>query len=290
MSKIHDFHDLVNSDDGTVGSGAVSLGTSPGINGVGTLQDALFVKEAGSADPVSMGDVHQGGLGDCFVLSVMDEIARQSVIQDALNMVPSMIYQNANGTEGVHLYNYGQSGLMVAQEQQVTNTFSPIGVNAPAESWDMSGGQKEIWAQVIEKGMAQNYSGLSTPAAYNAIANGGYTYDAMQRLTGELSTVVGAPSVSETLIMANAMNNDLMCLDTAGSGPMGYGLVADHSYAFNGFTAGSNNTEINLQNPWGYDNPSPIPIAAIANGSSGIVQMDTGHFAGGAGHGVSLLG
>ena len=68
---------------GAPSSASISIGTTDG------LQDALYLKEPGSADPVSMGDIHQGSsFGDCFLLAVVNEITRQSVIQDALNLIP----------------------------------------------------------------------------------------------------------------------------------------------------------------------------------------------------------
>jgi hypothetical protein len=39
---------------GAPSSASISIGTTDG------LQDALYLKEPGSADPVSMGDIHQG--------------------------------------------------------------------------------------------------------------------------------------------------------------------------------------------------------------------------------------
>jgi hypothetical protein len=272
MSKTHhSFNDLVVTDDtGASAVPAVSIGTT------GALQDALYLKEPGCAAAVSIGDIHQGQFGDCFLLSPMGEIARQSVIQGNASFFPSMIHQNANGTEAVKLYRSVGNGFSPVYET-VNNQFSPIGVNNGATQ-DVVGTQKEIWPQVIEKAYAQMNGGEAS------IANGGYPYLAMEALTGQTAAAYSPAALTLTQLMSWVSNSDLVVFDTSNGGTMLPGMVADHCYMFAGCSGTGANTKLLLVNPWGFDNPAPTSIAQIASGASGIVDIEVGHFSVGAGH------
>lgn len=279
MTNKHSGHALLSDDDdGQVGSSPV-LGHEAAADGVSQLQYALYLREAGSAAQVSMGDIHQGwGLGDCFMLSALSEIARQSVIQGNASFIPRMIHPNADGSETVTLYalNAGRWGPV---QQVVHNDFPAGGVNYTGSPHGVVGHQKEIWPQVIEQAFAQQSGG------YAAIAGGGWTPAAMQTLTGQYATAIPTAGMSYAKMRTMTDNNALICMDTLGSDTLPYGLVGGHSYAFNGY-AGTG--AVNLYNPWGYAQPAPIPIAALADGSAGIFAVDVGHFKLGGGHGVNL--
>jgi hypothetical protein len=267
----HTLHDLVVTDDTGVSTAApVSIGTTDG------LQDALYLKEPGCAAAVSIGDIHQGQFGDCFLLSPMGEIARQSVIQGNASFFPSMIHQNADGTETVKLYQPAGNGFSPVYET-VDNQFSPVGVNN-GTTQDVVGSQKEIWPQVIEKAYAQMNSGEAS------IANGGYPYLAMEALTGQTATANSPAGLTLTQLMSWVNNNDLVVFDTSNGGTMLPGMVADHCYMFAGCSGTGANTKVLLLNPWGFDNPAPTSIGQIASGASGIVDIEVGHFPMGAGH------
>ena len=123
MSKTHILSD---DDDGSLsGAPPTSIGTTGG------LQDVIYLREPGCAAAVSMGDVSQGSLGDCFLLAAMDEIARQSVIQGNPSFIPSIIHPNPNGTESVVLYQpHVGLGPWTPFIETVSNVFDPRGVNA----------------------------------------------------------------------------------------------------------------------------------------------------------------
>ncbi len=275
MSKLHQtIHDPMDFDDTAVSSATspIPVGTSNG------LQDALYLKEAGCAAAVSIGDIHQGQFGDCFLLSPMGEIARQSVIQGNSSFLPSMIHQNANGTETVKLFQRAGNGFSPVYET-VNNEFSPIAVNS-GPTQDVVGNQKEIWPQVIEKAYAQMNAGEAS------IANGGFPNLAMEALTGQAATVSSAASLTLTQLMSWADNGDMIVFDTGASNgsAMLPGMVADHCYMFAGCSGTGANTKVLLANPWGFDNPAPMSITQITSGASGIDELAVGHFSMGVGH------
>jgi hypothetical protein len=281
MSAHHSYANLVDDTDGITGAGstsAVSLGTEVGFTG-NTLNLAMYLKEPGSAMAVSMGDIHQGAAGDCFLLSALSEIARQSVIQHNPNFIPSMIHINPNGTETVRLYAPAATtgAPWTPISETVTNVFGYGTVNyGPLD--DVVGNQKEIWPQVIESAYAQAHGGM------DAISNGGYAAVAMEALTGKQADAI--PSQSLTLASLRSMtdNNDLIVFDTLNSDALPYHLVGNHSYGFAGYVGSGPNTAVQLYNPWGYWQPDPIPVGAISSSAAGIFQVDMGHFGAGAGH------
>ena len=62
-----------------------------------------------------------------------------------------------------------------------------------------------------------------------------------------------------------------------GSGQLAYGLYGDHAYMFNSLSTVNGTVMVNLLNPWGFDDPQPIPFSQIRNV---IVQADFGTFSG----------
>ncbi len=281
------FHDPTGDDDLNLsGAGATTnLGT---FNG---LTDAMYLREAGSAQAVSMGDISQGSVSDCFLLSALDEIARQSVIQDDPSFLPSMIYQNANGTETVHLFQQigtpGGALNFTSKWTQVNvtvdNDFISDGVNAQAGQ-AQSGSQKEIWPSVIEKAVSTLWGGYPS-----SVQDGGVPLVAMEAMTGQAGFLASPLGLTAATLASWTNNNDLITFDTTYADST-YNLIGDHSYAFAGYDGSGPTEKIKLQNPWGFDQPSEVPLSAIAAGMTQIDRLCVGHFYRGAGDGGHLVG
>lgn len=229
---------------------------------------ALYLTEADDTVPISANDIHQGQIGDCFLLSAIGEIALWNPAA-----IKSMIKQNSNGTETVSLWGAPQggtagfwaSGFKLAT-QIVTNSFLANGVNNGATQ-DIVGNQKEIWPQVIEKAYAQANGG------YGGIQNGGSPVIALQALTGHTATWQSPVGITAAALQADMVAGDLIVMDT-GSGSAKYNLVGHHAYMFEGLTNSGGTTCVKLGNPWGFDQPGLIPVSQL---SSGIVEIDIGH-------------
>jgi hypothetical protein len=233
------------------------------------LTQVLYLTEPGTTNPISVTDINQGQLGDCFVLSPLGE---EALFHSSAIM--NMIHNNGNGTETVTLYEaknrtlptFGTTSFK-AVGVTVNNTFSPQSVDNGARQ-DVVGSQKEIWPQVIEKAVA------TLDAGYNAIANGGYPFLAMEELTGEAASYMSPAALTLAALQSYVSAGDLITMDTTTKG-LGYGMVGAHSYMFDKIIGSGSSASVQLLNPWGFDQPAAIPISQLAH--SGIVQIDIGH-------------
>ncbi len=235
---------------------------------------ALFLTESGDTAAISVNDIHQGQIGDCFLLSSIGELAAWHA-----SSITGMIKANANGTETVTLYagsngqpaGFGATSFKAITET-VTNSFASNGVNNGATQ-DVVGGVKEIWVQVMEKAVAQEDGGMA------AISNGGNPCIALQELTGHTASWASPAAMSATSLAAalakDMTNGSLVVMDTNSSG-LSYGLVGSHAYMFEGISGSGASAAVKLGNPWGMDQPQLIPVANLAR--AGIVEIDTGHW------------
>ncbi|CAH2602946.1 Calpain catalytic domain-containing protein [Rhodovastum atsumiense] len=226
----------------------------------------LFLQEAGDTTAISVNDLHQGSIGDCFLLASIGELALWH--PDAIQR---MIHGNANGTETVTLYRPLSSGASQAVAVTVTNSFPSYSVNNGTNQC-VANGMKEIWPQVLEKAVA------TLCGSYGAIANGGSPVTAMQELTGQPATAMAARSVTLARLQSALSSGELVVMGTAASAHLPYGLVGGHAYMFEGLKTVNGATMVQLGNPWGSSyNPSLIPLSGLA--ASGIVEVDFGRLA-----------
>ena len=151
----------------------------------------LFMTEPGDVGTISINDVNQGSLGDCYFCSALAAIAFYQ-----RNDVSNIIQDNGNNTYTVRLYQATSAGAWVTQQIRpgiTEDIFIPVFTsdtytvdNSTLQSLDginsisalTVNGVQEVWPQAIENAFAQQSGG------YNAIANGGSTVSAMEQLTG----------------------------------------------------------------------------------------------------------
>lgn len=246
--------------------------TAPAIGPILPVATPYGQPETLYANGVGMGDVNQGNIGDCFLLSSLMEVIRKKP-----QFISNMIHDNGNGTQTVRLYESSNGSLAQwnttsfkpVYETVNDRTLSPGGVNA-VPSQDTVNGVKEIWPQVIEQAYAQLNGG------FMSIANGGNPQIAIETLTGRPGSVAnGAFNFSMLQRIINA--GCTMTFDTLPFGNLTNGLVSNHSYAYlscNVAGPGGSQTTINLGNPWGFANPTPVPISAVCQEFGAI---DLGH-------------
>ncbi len=232
---------------------------------------ALFLTEVGDTAVISMNDIHQGQIGDCFLLSPIGDLA---AVDPAL--IKSMIHANADGSETVTLNLDKSGGLALpgasafkSVTTTVTNVFPNDGVNNGATQ-DVVNGNKEIWAQVLEKAVAQVDGG------YGAIAKGGNPAMAMEELTGHAANAYRASSVSASALQAFAKAGDIITFDTFNKSGLADNLVGSHAYMFKGVVNTAGGPAVQLANPWGFNQPTLVPVSQFA---SVFAEIDVGRVA-----------
>jgi hypothetical protein len=257
----------------SLGLGDFASGTA--AVGAAKATTALYIINPGDTVAISPHDLHQDGLGDCFLISSIGELA----ITHAAS-IQNMIKVNSNGTETVTLYEDANGSLPVpgytggfkAVTEVVSNIFNANSVNSAAGQ-DVVNGVKEIWPQVLEQAVAQLNGGIS------AIANGGYPFVAMEELTGKAATWIYQPASTMTgaqlftQLTADIKAGDMLTFDTP-SNPTGFNLVGGHCYMFDGMTGSGAAATVTLLNPWGTNEPGKIQLSQLAGN---ICQIDVGH-------------
>ena len=230
----------------------------------------LFEREAADMTEISVNDINQGQIGDCFMLSPLGEMALFSS-----STITRMIHANSNGTESVTLYqgfNGGSPGFgssrfpLRAVTEVVTNSFSSASVNNGALQ-DVVSGVKEIWAQVVEKAYAQLHGG------YGGIQNGGNPAIAMEELTGKAASWSSPANLTLAALVKDIAAGDLIVFDT-GAGNAKYNLFGNHAYMFESLQTVGGVASVKLGNPWGYDQPTTVPVSQLGRA---FVEVDIGH-------------
>jgi hypothetical protein len=245
-------------------SRAATVSTAP------SLTQVLYLTEPGTTSAISVADINQGQLGDCFLLSSFGEEALFHP-----SSIANMIHNNGNGTETVTLYTDKSGRLPTfsstsfkATTVTINNSFSTASVNnGPTQ--DVVGNQKEIWPQVLEKAVA------TLDGGYNAIAYGGYPTLAMEELTGHAASSMSAANLTLAALQSYVSAGDLITMDTSSYGGLPDGLVSNHCYMFEKLNGSGSSATVSLGNPWGMDQPAAIPLTRLAQ--SGIVEIDIGH-------------
>lgn len=236
------------------------------------VTQTLFLQEPGDANAVSINDVNQGWLGDCWLCAPVAALALQNPAY-----IQNMIRDNGDGTQSVRLYlnpsEEQASHFKVAADGSTWITVNDSdlgqGMNTNNGGQLIVNGVQEIWPQVIENAIAQVLGG------YSVLNSGGIESQVMQLLTGNATTesalfgVTGQPITAQ--LQADLAAGDMVTFLTGA--PDSYGLVSDHVYTLTSVDTENGIDYAHLRNPWGYDNPPPVPVSAL---SSAFLLMDVG--------------
>lgn len=250
-------------------SAAMQGATAPAMFGATPMVQELYLTEIGDPTAIDQNDIHQGQMGDCFLLSSIGEIAllRPSFIS-------SMIHSNSNGTETVTLYKASNGSMpnfsttaYKAVTVTVSNSFVSYSVDNGATQ-DVVNGHKEIWPQVLESAFAAAGGGIGS------IANGGNPALAMEELTGMAASYIAPAKLTLAALQSYVAANDMLVFDTASSGALSNGLFNNHAYMFDSVSGTGAAATVKLSNPWGYDQPTPVLLSTL---SRSFVEIDIGH-------------
>lgn len=230
----------------------------------------LFGRQDNDVHEVEPSDIHQGQLGDCYLMAALGALAasgagraliQRSIVENRDPHGQVVSYTVMLHRPETHLLGLGRT----------TFTTVPITVDASftvhsALSCRTNAGNQEVWPLVVERAYAVFRGG------YDAIRDGGRPCIAMQILTGlpaEYIPVVGGLFGSR-IYGAKDLQRDLQAgrlitLSTR-SDVQGYGLIGDHAYFV---TAGDVTTVdgrlcVKLHDPHGTKNPDPVPVDELA--------------------------
>ncbi|MEA2730465.1 MAG: hypothetical protein QOF70_4940 [Acetobacteraceae bacterium] len=246
-----------------------AFSTSPATQASATLLDTPYLLEPGDSTAISVNDINQGQIGDCFLLASIGELALFHP-----TAITSMIHSNANDTETVTLYTASNGQLPSVNTSafapvnvSVTNSFPDYSVNNGVNQ-DVVGDLKEIWPQVLEKAVA------TLDGGYSAIMDGGSPLVAMEELTGQSATYMSPAALTLAELNSFVSAGDLIAMDTPSTSGLPFNLVSDHAYMLENVTMQSGAAVLQLGNPWGFDQPTAIPLSQL---SRGVAEVDIGH-------------
>jgi Calpain family cysteine protease len=248
----------------------------------------LFQREGTDVDAVSPRDVQQRGLGDCHVLASLAALAQTPA---GRSLIHSAVVENRDDKGAVVSYT-------VALHAPERHLFGPTTFRAVSVTVDgpyvvghaeprSEGGPVEVWPLVVEKACAKYLGG------YNKIGHGGIPSDAMTLLTGREATSVSLHrpnrlfgGYEQTDLQADLANGKMVVLSTRadlgdGKSPDAttakrqatsdsYGLVARHAYFVKGTESRDGKLFLDLGNPWGIKDPSPVPFAELSTWFSDV--------------------
>lgn len=216
---------------------------------------------------ISMNDVQQRGLGDCYFVSSVASLARTDP-----QAIRDMITENRDADDNVTSYtvrfNQRDGGLLgtglFSGNEQVSYNVLPSELiangSAPADNG-------EVWVNVLEAAYAKHVGSVEE------LGNGGNAQDALYALTGrEADSFSPGGDYSFEDLQSDFNNNRNVVLDTKSDGQdpkkkvqgSPYNLVTSHSYTLENVYTDSNGRQmVQLRNPWGYDHPQPIPFEEL---------------------------
>ena len=248
-------------------------------------EQVLFGKETPNAtthktstdtNDIELSDVNQRGVGDCFMLSVLADVA-----QIKPDIIRSMIKPGAAGVYTVTFYRrhdfFGSLFAMVSGadpfepvEVTVDSNFGSNTANSgPGQA--QVGNQHEVWVQVVEKAFAKLNGG------YDKITHGGYPDAAMETVTGKPAGSKPLARVTVADLQSALASRRPVVMSTikskAADNSVPNGMVGAHAYVLTSIQVTPNGQAVVLlKNPWGSFDPPPIPFGQLDQ-SVGWVQI-----------------
>jgi len=201
-------------------------------------------------------DMHQGELGDCYLISALGSLAKSSPA-----VIQNMIIDNGDNTWTVRFYANGTPDYVTVDRMLPTENgnlvFDDYGAS-PSNAGNV------LWIPLVEKAYAEwNETGKEGRDGQNSYwsIGGGASGDVYTQILGHSAqyytfpgfTVNGyMPGTEQTMINAISSNEAV----TIGTYQAGNGLYASHAYMVVGYTMATDTFQ--LYNPWGVDQPGPL--------------------------------
>ncbi len=201
---------------------------------------------------ISVADINQGGLGDCWLMSSLGALAndRQSVIQ---NMFVSSNDDNGDGTTDSWTVRFFKPDG--SADYLTVDRFLPVNSGNGSVYAGWNGGSfaesnNELWVALAEKAFAQvnqsGYIGRNNTNSYAAL-DGGWMASTLKTLTGASSSSQLATSMTATQLIT--LVNGAVPITAGFVSGAGFGVVNGHAYTITSYNATTGRFRLN--NPWG---------------------------------------
>lgn len=236
---------------------SINVFSDAGLNTPPATTQTLFVKGAGDVDAVSINDIDQEQVGDCFLLGSLAAVARQDP-----QRIRDMVVDNGNGTYTVTFQEQRWVGVGFGARLEYVGVPITVAADFPgglagnghAKPGDTGWGTVEIWPLVVEKAYGQY---LTCQDPYAALDRGGSSRHLLEMLTGRPAAStgfrlggLGGPETFDTMLADFQAGKAITVCTDAKDGT----LVKDHCYAVsNVYCDASGKQWVELYNPWGHD-------------------------------------
>lgn len=195
---------------------------------------------------VSVDDIKQGQVGDCYYLATLSSIAleKPSYIQD-------MFIDNGDNTFTVRFFNSGVADYLTVDRFLPTSNGNLVYASQGRSATNTG---NELWVALAEKAYAQlaesGWSrGSGATNSYSAI-EGGWMDTVMEQVTGLGTSGNSITGMTKQQLIDLANSNKLL---TAGFiNGAGYGIVDSHAYTITSYDSAKG--KFCLRNPWGFNN------------------------------------
>jgi calpain-15 len=215
----------------------------------------LFAEDECKND-VCLNDINQGLIGDCWFLSAIDFVVNNPIYHDRIKQIVQ-VYDKDKGVIQVKLFDTSSG---VWKETFVDTRLLVNGDYVPVTMSVLSRNPAEIWAAMLEKGLAKMCGG------YPKI-EGGWMSEGMSFLLSGRGFFISSKDIVSFILQndgcIDAICNDLAILRKEGYGLFTawseetftdvkeYGLVTGHAYSILDFKKVNSDWVFKLMNPWG---------------------------------------
>ncbi|MDX2241159.1 MAG: C2 family cysteine protease [Leptolyngbyaceae cyanobacterium bins.302] len=208
---------------------------------------------------ISVNDVNQGSLGDCYFIASLGAFAndRPSVIQN-------MFIDNGDGTFTVRFFKPDGSADYVTVDRFLPVNTSTNRLNYAGRDYEglWNDANNELWVALAEKAYAQvNQSGYIDRGNVNTYAalESGWMAPVMQQITGVASSDRWITSMTSTELinLVNAATTPITAGFVSGGG---FGVVNSHAYTITSYNSATG--RFHLHNPWG-DTHADVTFAQL---------------------------
>jgi hypothetical protein len=195
-------------------------------------------------------DVHQGIIGDCYLLASLGEVALVNP-----RVITHMFIVNGDGTYTVRFYHNNVADYVTVDSQLPANRsgtylYANLGQNIHSTSTPLWVALVEkAYAQMDESGWLRADVGDKGHNSYDALS-GGYMFDALHQVTNQPT---GYYYVDQTKFTSLYNSGKLITFGSVDN-PADKSVVGDHAYAVLSYN--TKTQQVTLFNPWGLNNGS----------------------------------